>query len=62
MDERQFVILVGAQVGVFGWEGQSHTRLTDDEVGRVVADTRARLTAAGFAEEPAWHFQFAADR
>jgi hypothetical protein len=60
-DEERYFVLLGRQVGPFGWEGESLVRLTDAEAAQLVTETRDRLRAAGFADEPAWYYQFEPD-
>jgi hypothetical protein len=61
-DEGHSFLLIGEMVGHFGWEGRHAARLEDAEMVRVMDETRSKLRAAGFVEEPAWHFQFEPDR
>lgn len=61
-DEHTFFVLFGAQVGNFGRENLAQLHLSDDEAARIVSETRERLTAAGFTDEPSWHFQFEPDQ
>lgn len=61
-EDGRFYLLLGRQVGPFGAEGESFFRLTTSEADQIAAETRDRLQAAGFSEEPAWFFQFEPDR
>jgi hypothetical protein len=55
--EGTYFLFIGKRVGRFGWEGTSSGSLSDEELAVLVAATKLKLQAAGFAAEPAWHFQ-----
>jgi hypothetical protein len=62
VDETRFFLLVGRIVGSFGLEGKNSLTIGGSEMPTIMDETRQRLRAAGFEEEPAWHFQFEPDR
>jgi hypothetical protein len=45
-------LLIGTQIGVYGAENSSHSGLSDAEMDQVRRETRVKLKAAGFDEEP----------
>jgi hypothetical protein len=57
----KFFVLIGMPLYTFGWEGKHDARLTDTEAVALTSDTKQRIAAAGFTDEPAWHFQFVPD-
>ena len=59
--EGQYFILVGKLLGHFGWENQHASRCDDEELARIIEETKVKLLAAGFDATPAWHFQFEPD-
>ncbi len=61
IDEETFFVLLGKQVGPFGLEGEALVRLKDAEIEQLTTKTRERLQAAGFADPPAWYYQFEPD-
>lgn len=62
IDETRHFLLIGKLVGHFGWEYLPAMRITDAEKSATAEQTKKRLLAAGFQDEPAWHFQFEPDR
>lgn len=61
-DEHVYFILVGRLVGHFGWQHDHDGQLDGAAISELMEETRERLRAAGFYNEPAWHFQFEPDR
>jgi hypothetical protein len=61
LDEETFFVLLGKQVGPFGFEGESLVRLNDAELEQITTKTRERLQAAEFADPPTWYYQFEPD-
>jgi hypothetical protein len=60
-DQRKYFFLVGKLIGNFGWEGEHSARLTEELMAAVVEETKTKLHAAGFIDEPSWHYQFEPD-
>ena len=60
-DEDVYFLLVGKLVGHFGWQYEHDGRLMNTAVPHLMEETREKLQAAGFGDEPAWHFQFVPD-
>jgi len=60
-DQRRYFLVVGTLIGNFGWEGEHAGRLTDEAAVALVQTTKEKLQAAGFEDEPAWHYQFEPD-
>src|SRR5262249_9729744 len=60
-DQTRYLELIGKLIGDFGWEGEHDTQLEDEKVARLVEDTKRKLRAAGFENEPAWYYQFEPD-
>ena len=53
-------LLIGHEFGSFGVEGDATASITEDEMQRIVSDTKRKLRDAGFEQPPAFHFQFIA--
>lgn len=53
---------MGKLIGNFGWEGKPAARVEGAELVEIMELVRAKLLAAGFVDEPAWHFHFEPDR
>lgn len=60
-DQEKYFLLVGAELGSFGWERESNRSISDIEVQAVVKETIVKFKEAGFKENPAFHFQFEPD-
>jgi hypothetical protein len=60
-DRSCYFILVGKLIGNFGWEGEHALRLEYAELMRLTEETKQKLRAAGFEDEPALHCQFEPD-
>ncbi|MBN1548507.1 MAG: hypothetical protein JW902_17790, partial [Syntrophaceae bacterium] len=60
-DQEKYFLLVGAELGSFGWEGESNRSMSDIEVQAIVKETMGKLKDAGFKENPSFHFQFEPD-
>ena len=60
-DQEKCFLLVGTELGYFGWEGESNRSISDIEVQAVVKETMGKLKDAGFKENPSFHFQFEPD-
>jgi hypothetical protein len=60
-DQERYFLLIGTELGSFGWEGASNRSISDIEVRDVVKGTIGKLKDAGFKENPAFHFQFEPD-
>jgi hypothetical protein len=62
IDENRDYLFVGKILGNFGREGKDELRVNVSECVAVMDATRRKLQSAGFADEPAWYFQFELDR
>jgi hypothetical protein len=60
-DEGRYFLLIGFQLGSFGWEGECNRAFSDAEFTKIAEDTKEKLRKAGFDEAPALHFQFEPD-
>lgn len=54
-------LLIGAELGNFGMEGQYTRTISDEEFREIVRVTQEKLRRAGFEEPAAIHFQFEPD-
>lgn len=61
-DERIVFLLIGKLLGHYGWEGTHSAQLDSTGVVSLMEETRLKLLAAGFTDEPAWLFQFEPNR
>ena len=59
--EESYFLLIGSELGNFGWEGMTDRRVDDAEFAQIMDDTKAKLRAAGFDADPALHLQFEPD-
>jgi hypothetical protein len=55
------LLIIGREIGMFGWEGLSERELADSEFEKIMQDTRDRLKRAGFSLVPALQIQFEPD-
>lgn len=53
----QYLLFVGASLGVIGVEGANEVQLPADQLSHIIADTTTKLRRAGFLEQPALYFQ-----
>jgi hypothetical protein len=60
-EEERFFLFVGKELGCFGREGQNSAQVKDEELLRVLDETKRKLKAAGFLGLPALHCQFEPD-
>lgn len=60
-NEDAHFLLIGHEIGKFGWEGVLERTIADEELFRIMEATRANLKAAGFDGEPSLHCQFERD-
>lgn len=59
--EDSYFLLIGNEIGKFGWEGMQDRTIDDDELARIMQETCAGLKAAGFEGQPSFHCQFEPD-
>lgn len=59
--EESYFLLLGTSVGNFGWEYMADGSIDDATFADTVANTKAKLRAAGYTDPPALHFQFEPD-
>ncbi|MEX2317990.1 MAG: hypothetical protein WD669_12605 [Pirellulales bacterium] len=57
----QMYLLIGAIIGHIGHEGAYELQVRDNEYQTIVAQTKTKLAAAGFKDEPALFIQFEPD-
>jgi hypothetical protein len=60
-EDENYFLLIGAQLGNLGWEGDEHRRIEDDDLTSIIETTRTKLRQAGFSQVPALHAQFEPD-
>src|SRR5690349_1427986 len=60
-EEERYFLFVGKELGCFGREGQNSARVEDEELLRILDETRRQLNAAGFQGSPALHCHFEPD-
>src|SRR5262249_184182 len=60
--ESEYFILLGKQVGNYGFEAEREGKLSDSESTSMMAQTREKLRLSGIEDEPAWYFQYEPDR
>jgi hypothetical protein len=60
-EDENYFLLIGAQLGNLGWEGDEHRRIEDDDLTLIMETTRTKLRRAGFSQVPALHAQFEPD-
>ena len=62
MADENYFLLIGAQLGNFGWEGGDGYRcIEENDFATIVDTTKAKLRQAGFSQMPALHAQFEPD-
>ena len=57
-DQERCFLLIGTELGTFGWEGDSMRTIAHEEFIKIADDPREKLRRAGFDESRALHFQF----
>jgi hypothetical protein len=62
VNESEYFILFGKQVGNYGFEAEREGKLSDSQSITMMAQTRERLRLAGIKDQPAWYFQYEPDR
>ncbi len=60
-EEGRYFLLIGAEIGNLGWEGQENLSLSESDLTNLISETKSKLAVAGFSEEPAIHLQFEPD-
>lgn len=60
-EDENYFLLIGAQLGNLGWEGDEHRRIEESDLAAIMNITRAKLQQAGFSQIPALHAQFEPD-
>src|SRR5262245_29707240 len=54
----EYFLLIGAEIGQFGVEGDFHRAISTTELQAIMDQTTHRLADAGITEAPALHVQF----
>jgi DUF971 family protein len=60
-DESTYYLLIGRELGIFGWEYLSDREIGNEELDRIMKETKIKLQKAGFERQPALIFQFHPD-
>jgi len=60
-NEESHFVLLGRAIGNYGWEYLANSQIDDEQLAALMADTKAKLVAAGYADVPALHCQFEPD-
>ena len=60
-EDENYFLLIGAQLGNLGWEGDEHRCIEENDLAAIMDTTRAKLQQAGFSQVPALHAQFEPD-
>ena len=60
-NEESYFLLLGTSIGNFGWEYLANNSTSDAKLAQIMADTKSKLIAAGYADPPALHCQFEPD-
>ncbi len=55
--EERYLLFVGDQLGVLGWENSSEVIIKREDLLQRIADTEKKLRLAGFNEKPALYLQ-----
>jgi len=53
-----YFLYIGRRLAWLGVEHEQHLKQSAEQLSSTAADVRARLQAAGFAQQPELHFQF----
>ena len=60
-NEESYFLLLGTSIGNFGWEYLANNSTDDAKLADIMAQTKAKLAAAGYTDPPALHCQFEPD-